>query len=374
MAILTRDKNRERESQHIWYSNDKGRTFERYEKNPVLEDTNFPVDFRDPKIRKFGDDFVVAIAAGQEIRFYKSKNMKAWEFMSSFGQNPQQGTHGGVWECPDLVPMTVNCEKVWVLIVNLNPGGPIVGSGTQYFVGKFNGSHFINDNPPDKVMWLDYGPDNYAGITYENSPGPDPIFVGWASNWDYGNLTDQNPWRGQMTLPRTLKLEKIGTEQRLKSYPVENTKMLINKTIDDFRGETSSYSLVHDVKQYVTSFEFDLSQKPEKVEVILKNAQNESFSVVWFSNNTIVVDRSQSGQILNPSFGKKIIGNRISRDSKMTIDIIYDSPVIEIFFDKGLTSFTVLHFPNSTLCQLEAYSTQGVVRKMNTKQLNSIWN
>ena len=64
-------------------------------------------------------------------------DLKSWTLESKFGEG--QGAHGGVWECPDLLELPVEGTelKKWVLVCNLNPGGPFGGSATQYFVGTF---------------------------------------------------------------------------------------------------------------------------------------------------------------------------------------------------------------------------------------------
>lgn len=373
--MFTRDKNRERESQHIWYSIDRGRTFKRYENNPVLEEkANYPINFRDPKIRKIDNNYIASLAAGNEIRFYSSPNMLEWTFVGTFGLNPKQGNHDGVWECPDLIPIKVNNEKFYVLLVSIDRGGPVVGSATQYFVGSFDGKNFINLNPPDKVMWLDYGPDNYAGITYDSVPEANPILISWASNWVYAINTPQNPWRGQMIFPRSLHLDRINGEYRLRSYPIDKLNILDDEVLLNYDGNASAVLLITEAKQFRASIEFDLTQDPQRAEIVLKNKERQFLSISWSKiNNTITIDRSKSGQILNELFSQKIVAQRISQEKKMIVDIIYDSPLIEIFFDKGYTSFTVLTFPTSSYSTLEVNSVEGVIKKNVVKSLKSIW-
>jgi levanase/fructan beta-fructosidase len=137
----------------------------------------------------------MVLAAGQKIMFYSSSNLKDWNLESDFGDGI--GAHGGVWECPDLFPMAVQGtdEIKWVLFVSINPGGPNGGSATQYFVGDFDGTQFKLDpsfekdlsNSEHKSIWIDYGRDNYAGVTWANIPDTNgrKLFMGWMSNWDY---------------------------------------------------------------------------------------------------------------------------------------------------------------------------------------------
>ncbi len=174
------------QSQSMAYSLDNGKTFIKYEHNPILTSTER--DFRDPKVFWYapGKHWVMMLAVGQEMQIYSSGNLKVWKKESSFGA--MQGAHGGVWECPDLVelPIEGTKEKKWVLICNLNPGGPFGGSAAQYFVGSFDGKKFVNESPT-QTKWLDWGKDNYATVTWSNAPAGRCIALGWMSNWQYAN-------------------------------------------------------------------------------------------------------------------------------------------------------------------------------------------
>ena len=198
VAIYTEHKNdKSKQSQCLAFSLDNGRTFTKYEGNPVL-DISSP-DFRDPKVQWINDQWLMTIARPDlhQISFFTSHNLKEWKHLSDFGPAAEVG---GCWECPDLFQL----GDKWVLIVSLNPGGYQVGSGTQYFLGQWNGKEFIADDV--KTRWLDYGRDNYAGITFNNTPQDRRIFLGWMSNWEYAHTFPTQPWRGAMTLPRELSL------------------------------------------------------------------------------------------------------------------------------------------------------------------------
>ena len=198
VAIYTEHKNdKSKQSQCLAFSLDNGRTFTKYEGNPVL-DIGSP-DFRDPKVQWVDNHWLMTIARPDlhQISFFTSHNLKEWKHLSDFGPTAEVG---GCWECPDLFQL----GDKWVLIVSLNPGGYQVGSGTQYFLGQWNGKEFIADDV--KTRWLDYGRDNYAGITFNNTPQDRRIFLGWMSNWEYAHTFPTQPWRGAMTLPRELSL------------------------------------------------------------------------------------------------------------------------------------------------------------------------
>ena len=183
------------QKQSLAYSLDAGKTWTKYRGNPVLKSPGI-VDFRDPKVtwNAQAKQWLMTLATKDRITFYTSPNLKAWTKASEFGET--LGAHGGVWECPDLFPLTLNGKTHWVLIVNLNPGGPNGGSATQYFVGDFDGRTFTPLTT--KTKWADYGPDEYAGVTWENT-GARRLFLGWMSNWEYGNQVPTSPWRSAMT-------------------------------------------------------------------------------------------------------------------------------------------------------------------------------
>jgi sucrose-6-phosphate hydrolase SacC (GH32 family) len=199
VAIYTEHQNDEsNQSQCLAFSVDDGATFTKYEGNPVLDIK--AKNFRDPKVQWIDNQWVmtVALANDYKISFYSSPDLKSWKHLSDFGPAAEVG---GVWECPDLI----NFEGKWVLLVSLNPGGYQIGSGTQYFIGQWNGKEFIADDL--QTRWIDYGRDNYAGVTFSNAPDKKKIFLGWMSNWHYAGKAPTDPWRSAMTLPRELSLK-----------------------------------------------------------------------------------------------------------------------------------------------------------------------
>jgi sucrose-6-phosphate hydrolase SacC (GH32 family) len=223
VAIYTEHKNDEsNQSQHIAYSLDEGLTFTKYEGNPVL-DLDMK-DFRDPKVtwQESTQSWLMTVAKPKEykITFFSSADLIHWEHLSDFGP---LGATGGCWECPDLFPLPAESgEMKWVLIVSLNPGGIAGGSGTQYFVGDWDGKAFTT--PQKETLWIDYGRDNYAGVTFNDAPDNRRIFLGWMSNWDYAAKVPSFIWRTSMTLPRELQLLTFGDEIRLTANPIKEVK------------------------------------------------------------------------------------------------------------------------------------------------------
>ena len=222
------------QNQAIAFSLDNGRTWTKYASNPVItmpSDLGHQ-DFRDPKVFWYGTPqdghWVMILAVYDETWLYTSPDLKRWEKASAFGRD--YGCHGSVWECPDLIEIEFNgtTEKSWVLIVSVQDGAPAGGNGVQYFVGDFDGHTFTPHDAPDVTRWLDYGPDFYAAVTWDNEPSGRHLLIGWMNNWAYGNSTPADRWRGMMSLPRELYLARQGDQIEVYSRPVaELTDLLV---------------------------------------------------------------------------------------------------------------------------------------------------
>ena len=221
VAIYTAHKHdHSHQSQALAYSLDEGSTWVKYAANPVLD---LGLDhFRDPKVTwdRTTESWLMSVVLPKErkVSFYSSEDLKEWRHLSDFGP---AGAVDGDWECPDLFPISVDGDEnkiKWVLLISLNPGGLTGGSGTQYFIGNWNGKEFISDDA--KARWVDYGRDNYAGVTFNDAPNSRRIFIGWMNNWAYANDFPTSPWRGAMTLPRELTLTSEAGALSLAANPV----------------------------------------------------------------------------------------------------------------------------------------------------------
>ena len=215
VAIYTRHTDTQ-QTQCIARSSDNGRTFTKYEGNPVLDENK--KDFRDPKVFRYKDYWIMCVAQpfDRQISFYKSLDLVNWQHLSNFGP---AAAIDGIWECPDLFPLEVDGKEVWVLIVSLNPGG-LYGSGTQYFVGDFDGENFSPKYSTSEPRWLDFGKDNYAGVTFNSEPNGRRIFIGWMANWLDVKDHPETSWTCQMTAPRFLGLTLYKNELVLTQHPI----------------------------------------------------------------------------------------------------------------------------------------------------------
>jgi levanase/fructan beta-fructosidase len=364
---------------------DNGKTWTKYSNNPVLKNPGIK-DFRDPKV--FWDakrkQWVMGVAAQDRQHFYASKNLKDWVFLSEFGKDV--GGHGGVWECPDLFPIKVagTNEEKWVLIVNINPGGPNGGSAAQYFVGDFDGKTFKMDTlftkqlQKEKVAWLDMGRDNYASVSFDNVPDNKRVIIGWMSNWDYAQEVPTNQWRGSTTIARELKLVKKENNYSLISAPVselENytAKSFTKKKITAREKITLSEANKIDLTKAVVNLNLkDL--EAETYTFVLSNKEGETLSFgINNAENYLFVDRSKSGKNnFSDKFSMPITKANLDQTFlEGTFKIILDKTSIEIFFNNGEKVMTEIFFNSSPFTQLDLVSKGELnVKKLKINQLN----
>jgi fructan beta-fructosidase len=357
------------QNESLAYSLDGGITWTKYAGNPVIKNPGIK-DFRDPKVMWYaaGKKWVLTLATLDHITFFSSPDLKNWKPESEFGKT--LGAHGGVWECPDLFPMKLNGKTHWVLIVNLNPGGPNGGSATQYFVGNFDGSKFT---PADiKTRWLDYGPDEYAGITWNNT-GNRHIFLGWMSNWEYANQVPTVKWRNAMTIPRELGLKQMNGEILLTSNPVKeiagierkavqaSNALLTGKEVKGIPGQFTLKFNINSINNYAVILSNDLG---EKLIIGYDNAKKQYF-----------IDRAKSGKIdFNPEFAKTAFAPRLNNISLSNIELIVDASSVELFADNGLTVMTSIFFPHKPFTKLQIQNNKGAIMKnLILLPLKSIW-
>lgn len=338
------------QSQSMAYSLDNGKTFTKYEGNPIL--TSSERDFRDPKVFWYapGKHWVMMLAVGQHMEIYSSVNLKDWKKESEFGA--MQGAHGGVWECPDLVeiPVEGTRQKKWVLICNLNPGGPFGGSAAQYFVGSFDGKTFVNESPT-LTKWMDWGKDNYATVTWNNAPDERCVALGWMSNWQYANNVPTRQYRSANTIARDLTLYRVGEELYLKSTPSPEVKKArgekVSKPSFNVAGEYEVASLLDDNKG---AYEVELviqNQGASKIAFCLLNEKGEKVSMYYdLARRQFVMDRSESGTV---DFSKDFPAVTVApadTDKELTLRLFVDRSSIEAFGEDGKFVMTNLVFPS----------------------------
>ncbi|MEM6718701.1 MAG: glycoside hydrolase family 32 protein [Bacteroidota bacterium] len=370
------------QTQSIAYSLDEGFTWTKYEGNPVVPNPGIK-DFRDPKVvwDTERSHWLMILSTYAETLFYSSKNLKEWNYVSSFGKD--FGAHGGVWECPDFFRLTIKStgETKWVLLQSINPGAPNGGSGTQYFVGDFDGNQFTIDKRFQKqlqsegAIWVDYGRDNYAGVTWSNIPENDGrrITIAWMSNWDYAREVPTEQWRGSMTIPRELSLtiDDQG-DYVLTSIPVEELN--------------SSCEMVEEVTEVANVTQYDISKDKFEAtlffEIELSDLKEDSYVFSW-SNNTgdvlkfgldnkrhaFFVDKTNSGtKDFSKSFYNIVSKHDVKRrHQNIKLTILIDKTSVEIFANDGELVFTEIFFPSAPMTKLAVASkTQFTIHNLKT--------
>lgn len=363
------------QSQSMAYSLDNGKTFIKYEHNPIL--TSNERDFRDPKVFWYapGKHWVMMLAVGQEMQIYSSGNLKEWKKESSFGA--MQGAHGGVWECPDLVEVAVegSKEKKWVLICNLNPGGPFGGSAAQYFVGSFDGKKFVNESPT-QTKWLDWGKDNYATVTWSNAPAGRCIALGWMSNWQYANNVPTTQYRSANTLARDLTLYRVGGELYLKSKPSPEIKKARaeEKKIPTFevKGNYEVASLLADNKG-AYEIEMTIENKgTSKIDFSLMNEKGEKVAMYYdVVRKQFVMDRSASGIVGFSRDFPAVTVAPVRNTDQIHLRLFIDRSSVEAFGEEGEYVMTNLVFPAEPYNRMVFSSDKGsyIVKSMNVYRL-----
>ena len=361
--------------QSMAYSTDGGKTFTKYDGNPVI--TSTARDFRDPKVFWFapGKHWVMMLAVGQEMQIWSSADLKDWKYESSFGA--KQGAHGGVWECPDLVELPVEGtkEKRWVLICNINPGGPFGGSATQYFVGTFDGKKFTNQFPT-KTKWMDYGKDHYATVTFSNAPDGRCVALGWMSNWQYAAQVPTKQYRSANTIARDLSLYRKDGDLLLRCAP--------SKEIEAARGEKKSvpqfrvgdaYSIENLLDGNGGAYEIELEIRnsgAEKLAFTLQNAKGESVVMYYdAAMRQFVMDRTNSGET---SFSRDFPAMTVSPapgGDEFALRLFVDRSSIEAFVDGGKSVMTNIVFPSEPYNSMKFEAVRGsfTVKKMNVYKL-----
>lgn len=349
------------QTQGIAYSLDKGRTWTKYEHNPVLKNPGI-IDFRDPKVawNEVSNQWVMTLAVKDHIEFYGSPDLKKWNKLSEFGKS--LGAHGGVWECPDLFPLKDEAGNThWVLFVSINPGGPQGGSATQYFVGDYDGKNFT---PQDTLTrWIDYGADNYAGVTWSDIPATDGrrLFIGWMSNWQYANVVPTKAWRSATTLPREVVLNKKDQIFELKFKPVTEIKAIVQNQ-KSFTGDAS-------LENPLSLIEFTVEAGSQDFTLTISNDKSEKV-IISAADGLFSVDRTTSG-ITNfsdvfPTINKMDVSDVQIRNIKVYLDLAS----VEIFINDGERVMTEIVFPETpyTNVKLQSSSSQFMI-----SSISSIW-
>lgn len=410
IAIYTNHSVNHGEVQCIAYSNDNGRTFTKYEGNPVLTPFDGLKDFRDPKVFWYekGKCWYMIVSADKETRFYKSKNLKKWDYVSAFGKG--LGQQPCQYECPDFFQLPVNGDKKkmkWVMTMNINPGCWFGGSATEYFVGDFDGKKFTCPDA-DEVKWLDWGKDHYATVTFSNT-GDRVLGITWMSNWQYANLTPFKQNRGANGLPRELKLYEKNGKYYISEDVAPEVYALRKDTKNVADASVASEKMLAGVAANMEgAFEIEADVTPDANGIagieISNNKRERTMIYFDMKQGKVVMDRTESGLT---DFGKQAVPHDIElawdkqraaegkesariansinykndfalatwaplslcEDGKKTyhVDIFVDKSSVELFVDGGRIAMTNLVFPVAPYENLKLYTQGGKAEFKNLK-------
>lgn len=356
-----------RQKQSLAYSHDQGRTWTKYEANPVLSHET-KIDFRDPKVFWHNESkkWVMALATGKTITFYSSPNLIDWQFESEFGYGI--GNHESVWECPDLFKLKVEStdEEKWVLLVSIGDNDKFdKGSRTQYFIGSFDGRTFTADD--EIVRWLDFGKDNYAGVSFSDIPQEDGrrIYLGWMSNWRYANQVPTDGWRSQMTLPRELSLRHTNGYYKIVQKPVKELESYFSKK-EDIDGvilnneETVVYDMDERYIDLVTTFE---NIDAAEYGLVLHHTKDQYTSItVNTKEGSLVLKRDYSGEIdFSDNFSLDQV-MQLEQTMNVKLHIVVDSSSIEVFVDDGEYALTSLVYPDKPCEKISFFASDGIIK------------
>ena len=356
--------------QSLAHSGDDGATFTIYGGNPIL---TTPGEARDPNMfwnEQTGRwNLVLAHALDHEILFYSSENLIDWTFESAFGRG--YGCQKGVWECPDLfqLPVRGTDRKKWVLIVNINPGGPFGGSATQYFVGEFDGHEFVCDDYADEAKWLDYGKDHYAAVTWSGAPGGRRTAIAWMSNWEYADAVPTMQFRSANTLPRELDLFRardgelyVGVKPSPEVETLRGAKQQFGA--QQLASQAVGYELPADG---LCEIDLDLSfDKAHTVNIVLSNDCGESLTMLYDlrgNRHQFTMHRQNSGDTsFSDHFPATTAAPMLSLGRKASLRLFLDRCSIEAFDGKGRFAMTTLVFPTAPYTRMSIYTTGGEAR------------
>ncbi|EJW96413.1 levanase (2,6-beta-D-fructanfructanohydrolase) [gut metagenome] len=353
--------------QSLAYSTDNGRTFQTYKHNPILTADR---EARDPNMfyHKESGKWILILAAAldKEMWIYSSDDLKNWTKESTFGKG--YGAQEGVWECPDLMKLPVRGtnESKWVLICNINPGGPFGGSASQYFVGDFDGKKFTCSTQPEVTKWLDYGKDHYAAVSWSNTPENRHTLIAWMSNWQYANQVPTLQYRSANSLPRELELfrGKDG-DYYVSVTPAPEVEALRGaKPIKHDSFPAGNKKVSHPLptaNQGICEIDLQLhARDAKKIYLTLSNAQGEETVLLYdIQAATFSMDRTRSGlTTFNPDFPAVTVAPHAD-GNQQHLRLFIDRCSLEAFDGEGRFAMTNLVFPEHPYTSISISTDKG---------------
>lgn len=385
VAVYTGHREGIDQAQHVAYSTDRGRTWTPYAGNPVIDIGSR--DFRDPKVFWHAPGqkwvMVVALSPQHRLRLYESRDLKAWTPLSEFGP---AGATGGIWECPDLFPLAVDGDPrrtKWVLVVNMNPGGPAGGSAAQYFVGDFDGTRFTPDGAPDAApLWVDHGMDFYAAVTWSDVPKADGrrLMIGWMNAWQYAEKIPTHPWRSAQSVPRALSLVSTPDGPRLVQQPVRELA-----TLRTAPRRVGPRAVTDDTMSLAAAgirgaaldleVELDLGDARTAGLVVRRGAGEGTVIGVDRARGELYVDRTRAGDAsFSPVFAARHVAPLRVAGNRVRLRVLVDWSSVEVFADGGRAVLTDQVFPRPESDGVALFASGGTARAtVRAWRMRSAW-
>ena len=362
------------QTQGVAYSTDNGRTWTKYDGNPVMP--ALARDFRDPKVfwHEESAQWVMIITAGHEAQIFHSPNLRDWTYASRFAE----GQVAPIWEVPDLFPLELDGETYWVMLISVTSQTPAGGSGIQYFIGDFDGTTFTNANSPGTLLWLDYGPDNYAGTTWANAPDDRRLYIGWMNNWGYAEAIPTSTWRGAATLPRAFELRRTADGIRLAQQPVAEVEQLRTPlgVWDDLtiNGEIVLEGVAGRTLEIIADVEPGTA---ERLGLVVQRGEGVGTRVVYnAAQSQLLISRSDSTEAGTISGFTPAFGAPITLDNgRLRLHIFIDESSAEVFAQDGLVTLTSQTYVDPPADGVSLYADNGsfTVSHLEIYALESIW-
>ncbi|MBQ3223765.1 MAG: glycoside hydrolase family 32 protein [Clostridia bacterium] len=318
------------EQQSIAYSTDYIH-FTKYEGNPVIKNPGLK-DFRDPKVFKnpVKGGWSCAVAAGDHVEFYASKNLIDWEKTGEFGKS--ECIRPGVYECPDVFPLTApDGKEYWVLTCSNCYPNEEGGNRSQYFIGRFDGDTFHQTEKWNEPVMADVGYDNYAAVTFAGADRP--VQIGWGTSWVYAKELPTSEFCGQMTIAREMYLADTPAGLRMASRPV--LPNVVFGPVEDgamLPGEVFALRI----------------RAKGAFEAKLEN-DGESFRFGLDEDGNLFADRTNAGMSdFHPQFNDdmmRVVKAKKLCEGAVEMTVVFDTCMAELFADNGVYSNTTLVFP-----------------------------
>ena len=364
------------QNQQLAYSSDRGRTWRKFAGNPVL-DLGMG-EFRDPKVFWYepGHTWIMAavFAVRHQVALFASADLIHWRHLSDFGP---AGAADAAWECPDLMLLPVSGDPAhphWVLKVDVVRSEVAVGSGTQYFTGRFDGTTFSADaDPADPAgrplaQPVDYGMDFYAAASWGNLPEPArPVWLAWMNNWAYALKVPTVAWRGAMSLPRELTLHRQDGVYRLAQQPVRELQSLRDGHAHVDAAALGAVPFRPPLPPHArAAVELLADLEPgSAAEVGLRvHVGHGQQTVIGYERETatLFVERAGSGVIPSPVFAARRAAPLTLADGHLRLHVFIDASSVEVFAADGERVLTQQLFPAAGSNGIEFYARDGTAR------------